>query len=214
VCSVDPSTGRGLCFVHITTQTPLPRLRVGGALEGEAGLSMGSLGLGAGFFRVLPFRRKPTAEVLFLSLHRRQLFKQIAAPVFRRRLISNSLRMLCSEALNPPFELPPFGRKLRGQRPRCNVLGEGSRLAQKTIKKSEPWKKNRLQKHWLLTCFSCCTTEAAMSFAAAAKAISPPVQNLDHGPCENPFATVGTATGLATTGAGTIASCPDPAPTP
>jgi hypothetical protein len=102
---------------------------------------MGSLGLGTGFFRILPFRCKPAAEVLFLSLRRRQLFKQIAAPVFRRRLVSNSLCMLRSEALNPPLESSRFGRKLRGQRPQCNVLGEGSRLAQKTVKKSEPWKK-------------------------------------------------------------------------
>jgi hypothetical protein len=42
--------------------------------------------------------------------------------------------MLRSEALNPPLEPPPFGSKLRGQRPRRNVLGEGSRLAQKTVK--------------------------------------------------------------------------------
>jgi hypothetical protein len=38
------------------------------ALEGKAGLD-------AGLFRVLPFRRKPTTEVLFLSLRHRQLFK-------------------------------------------------------------------------------------------------------------------------------------------
>jgi hypothetical protein len=42
--------------------------------------------------------------------------------------------MLRSEALNPPLEPSPFGRKLRGQRPRCNVLGEGGYLAQKTAK--------------------------------------------------------------------------------
>jgi hypothetical protein len=202
--------GGGLCFVHIAAQTPLPRLRVGGALEGEAGLDTGSLGLGAGFFRVLPFRRKPTAEVLFLSLRRRQLFQQIAALVFRRRLVSHNLRMLRSEALNPPLESPPFGRKLQGQRPRHNVLGEGGRVAQKTVKKSEPWKKNELR---LLTCLNCCATEATTSFAAAAEAISPSAQNLDHGSCEDPFATAGTLPGPTATGAGTTTSCPDPAPT-
>jgi hypothetical protein len=85
-------------------------------------------------------------EVLLLSLHRRQLFKKITTPVFRRRLVSNSLRMLCSKALNPPLKSPPFGKKLQGQRPRCNALGEGSRLAQR-LSKAELWKKNKFQKH-------------------------------------------------------------------
>ena len=82
VCSVDPSAGGGFRFVHIAAQTPLPRLRVGGALEGEVGLGTGSLDLCAGLVRIFLFRHKPAAEVLFLSLRRQQLFQQIAAFVF------------------------------------------------------------------------------------------------------------------------------------
>jgi hypothetical protein len=62
-----------------------------------------------------------------------------------------------------------------------------------------------------ITCFSCYATDAATSFAAAVEAISPSAQNLDHGSCEDPFAT---ATEPAATGAGTTTSCSDPAPTP
>jgi hypothetical protein len=47
-----PSAGGSLHLVHIAAQTPLPRLRVGGTLEGKAGLGIGSLGLCAGFFRI------------------------------------------------------------------------------------------------------------------------------------------------------------------
>jgi hypothetical protein len=112
VRSVDPSAGGGLRFVHVAAQTSLPRLHVGGALEGKAGFGAGGLGLSAGLFRILPFCRKPTIEVLFLSLRHRQLFKQIAAPVFRRRLVSDGLRMLRSEALNPPLKSLPIGNKL------------------------------------------------------------------------------------------------------
>jgi hypothetical protein len=134
VCSVDPSAGGGFRFVHIAAQTPLPRLRVGGTLEGEVGLGTGSVGLCVGFFRIFLFCRKPATEVLFLSLRCRQLFQQIAALVFCCRLVSHSLRMLRSDALNPPLKSLPFSRKLQGQHPRRNVLGEGGRLAQKTVK--------------------------------------------------------------------------------
>jgi hypothetical protein len=79
----------------------------------------------------------------------------------------------------------------------------------KDCQKIRAMEENKLQKHWLVTCFRCCATEAATSFATVAEAISPLAQNLDHGSCEDPFATFGTATG-----AGTTASCPDPAPTP
>jgi hypothetical protein len=71
VRSIDLSAGGGLCPVHVAAQTSLPQLRVSGALEGKTGLGAGSLGLGAVLFRVLPFRRKPTAEVLLLSLYHR-----------------------------------------------------------------------------------------------------------------------------------------------
>jgi hypothetical protein len=94
VCSLDPSTGGGHRFVHITAQTPLPRLRVGGALEGEAGLNTGSLGLDAGFFRVLPFPRKPTAEVLFLSL-RRDSFSSRLQLLFSAADLSRTASVCC-----------------------------------------------------------------------------------------------------------------------
>jgi hypothetical protein len=134
VCSVDPNVGGGLCLVQIAAQTPVPRLRVGSALEGEVGLGTSSLGLCVGPVRIFLFRRKPVAEVLFFSLRRRQLLQQIAALVFRGRFVSHNLSMLRSEALNPPLELPSFGSKLRGQCPRRNVLSEGGRLAEKTVK--------------------------------------------------------------------------------
>jgi hypothetical protein len=65
----------------------------------------------------------------------------------------------------------------------------------------------------LLTCFSYCATEPATSLAAAAEAISPLAQNLDHGSCEGPFAPIAMAADPAVAGAGTTASCPasDPA---
>jgi hypothetical protein len=75
----------------------------------------------------------------------------------------------------------------------------------------------QLQALVTLTYFSCYATDAAMPFAAAAEAISPLEQNLDHGssgPPTSPFATVVAATGTADTAAGTTASCPDSAPTP
>jgi hypothetical protein len=128
VRSVDPSAGGGLCPVNITAQALQPRLRIDSALEGKAGLGAGSLDLGACFFRAVPLFRKPTTEVLFLRLCLRQLLQQVTAPVLRYRLVSDGLRMLRSEALDPPLESPPLGRVLRGQRPRSNTLGEGSRL--------------------------------------------------------------------------------------
>jgi hypothetical protein len=67
------------------------------------------------------------------------------------------------------------------------------------------------------TYFSCCATDAATPFAAAAEVISPPVQNLDHGSSEaptSPFVPVAAAIGPADTTTGTKASCPDSAPTP
>jgi hypothetical protein len=82
VCSVDPCESGGLRSVQIAMKTTLPRLCVGSALEGEVGLDTGSLGLRVGPVRVLLFRCEPAAEILFLSLHRRQLLKQVAAPVF------------------------------------------------------------------------------------------------------------------------------------
>jgi hypothetical protein len=45
----------------------MPRLRIGSTLDGEVGLSTGSLGLCAGPVRILLFRRKPATEVLFFS---------------------------------------------------------------------------------------------------------------------------------------------------
>jgi hypothetical protein len=112
VCSVDPNASGGLCLIHVAAQTFQPRLRIGVALEDKAGLGVGSLGLSAGLFRVPPLRSKPTTQVLFISLRRRQLFKKITAPVFCHRLVSDSLRMLRSEALNPPLKSPLFGKKL------------------------------------------------------------------------------------------------------
>jgi hypothetical protein len=103
-------------------------------LEGEVGIGTGSLGLYAGPVHILLFRRQSAAEVLFFSLRHRQLLHQIAALVFRGWFVSHSLSMLRSEALNPPLDSSPFGSKLRGQCPRRNVLGEGGRLAQKTVK--------------------------------------------------------------------------------
>ena len=73
---------------------------------------MGSLGLRVGLFRTLPLLREPTAEVLFLRLYRRQLLEQVMTPVLRRRLVSDRLRMLRPEALDPPLKSPPLGRKL------------------------------------------------------------------------------------------------------
>jgi hypothetical protein len=52
------------------------------------------------------------------------------------------------------------------------------------------------------------------SFAAAAKAISPLAQNLDHGSYVDPFAPADATTGLAAAGAGTTAICPDSAAAP
>jgi hypothetical protein len=72
---LNPSAGGGLCLFGVAAQALQPRLRVGSALEGKAGLSAGSLGLCAGLFCALPFLRKLTAEVLFLRLRRRQLLK-------------------------------------------------------------------------------------------------------------------------------------------
>jgi hypothetical protein len=103
----------------------------------------------------------------------------------------------------------------RGQHPRSNALGEGSRLSQGLS--VELRKRYNSKTLVTLTCFSCCITEAATSFAAAAEAISPPAQNLDHGSCEDPtppLATVATAVGPADTAAGTTTSCPDSTPTP
>jgi hypothetical protein len=39
--------------------------------------------------------------------------------------------MLCSEALNPSLKSSPLRNKLRGQRHRDNLLGEGSHLTSK-----------------------------------------------------------------------------------
>jgi hypothetical protein len=124
--------------------------------------------------------------------------------------------MLRPEALDRPLKSPPLGGKLQGQRPRSNALGEGSRLSQKLSKQS--YENDTIAKTLVtLTYFSCCATEAATSFVAAAEAILPPVQNLDHGSSEDttsPFATVAAATRPADTATGTTASCPDSAPTP
>jgi hypothetical protein len=90
----NPSAGGGLRLLGVAAQPLQPRLRVGGALEGKAGLSAGSLGLCMGLFHALPLLRKPTAEVLFLRLRRRQLLKQVAAPILRCRLVPDCLRML------------------------------------------------------------------------------------------------------------------------
>jgi hypothetical protein len=78
----------------------------------------------------------------------------------------------------------------------------------KTVKSGAMEEKQVPKAPVTLTCFSCCATEAATSFTAAAETILPPAQNLD------PFATVATATGPAVTATGTTASCPDSAPTP
>jgi hypothetical protein len=140
-------------------------------LEGKAGLGAGSLGFDACFFRALSLLRKPMAEVVFLRLYRRQLLQQVTAP--GRRLVSDSLRMLRSEALGPPLKSPPLGRELRGQRPQSNALGKGSRLSQELSKQS--YGSDTIPKKLVtLTCLNCCATKAATSFAEATKAISPP----------------------------------------
>jgi hypothetical protein len=78
-----PCASGGLRSVQIDAKTPVPRLRIGSTLEGEVGLGTGRLGLHVGPVRVLLFHREPAAEILFLSLRRRQLLKQVAAPVLR-----------------------------------------------------------------------------------------------------------------------------------
>jgi hypothetical protein len=154
-------------------------------LEGKAGLGAGSLGFDTCFFRALSLLRKPMAEVVFLRLYRRQLLQQVTTPVLRRRLVSDSLRMLRSEALGPPLKSPPLGRELQGQRHQSNALGEGSRLSQELSKQS--YGSDTIPKKLsTLTSFNCCATKAATSFAEAAEAISPPAQNLDHRSCEDP----------------------------
>jgi hypothetical protein len=77
VCSVDPSAGGSLCFVHIAAQTPLPRLRIDGALEGKVGHGMGNLGLGAGFF---------VSSLSAASRRSRSSFSASAADSFSSRL--------------------------------------------------------------------------------------------------------------------------------
>ena len=86
----------------------------------------------------------------------------------------------------------------------------------KKIVKAELQKRYSSKKFVTLTCFSCCATEAATSFAVVAEAISPPAHNLDHGSYEDPMtplATVAMAAEPADSAAGTTASCPDSAPT-
>jgi hypothetical protein len=119
---LSPQPGeQTLRALQATARTPLwpnPTQQNNLNLHQKAGLGAGSLGLGAGLFRALPLLRKPTAEVLFLCLRRRQLLKQVAAPVFCRRLVSDRLHMLRLEALDPPLKSPPLGSKPRSAPPK------------------------------------------------------------------------------------------------
>jgi hypothetical protein len=213
----NPNAGGGLRLLGVAAQALQPQLRIGGTLESKIGLSTcnvgfsaGSLGLYASFFHALPLPCKPTAKVFFLCLHRRQLLKQVAALILHHRLVPDCLRMLRPEALDSPLKSPPLSRKLEAMR-------SAKAAACHKDCQSRTMKMTQLQALFTLTYFSCCATDAATPFTAAAEVISPPAQNLDHrssGASVSPFVPVAVATGPANSAAGTTASRLDFAPTP
>jgi hypothetical protein len=129
---LDLRTRRGLGFIHAVAQAAEPCLQLLGALVAKTslrpcnfGLSLCSLHISTGFVRVPPLLRQLTPKIPLLGLRSSQPLRQLAAFVLRSRLLLNSIRMLCLETLD-------FGNKLRSQGTRCNMVGKGGRLPQKT----------------------------------------------------------------------------------
>ena len=129
---LDLRARRDLGFVHAVAQAIEPRLQLLGTLAGETGLRPRKFGLGLfslrisnGLVRVPPLLCQLTPKIPLLGLRSSQPLRQLAAFVLRSRLLLNSIRMLCPETLD-------FGNKLRSQGTRCNMVGKGGRLPQKT----------------------------------------------------------------------------------
>jgi hypothetical protein len=201
-------------------KAPVARLRLGSTLESEAGLDTRefglvtrSLGLHVGLVRILLLHRQSRPRSSFsasaadsFSIRLRLLFsvadlsRTASVCCVRRRSVLPSSRRL--SAANSVVRAPDAmcSAKAAAWHKNCQIRSHNIRAI--------------CRSQGLLTCFSCCATKPAMSIAAAAEAISPLAQNLDHGSCEYPFAPIATATDTNSIDAGTTASCPasDPAP--